>query len=146
MSETLEKPLTASFETFLGYQLRRLSAAAMADLADALAEEGLSPTLATVLLIIETNPGETQARIGRALSIKRANIAPMIAKLEDEGLIRKSGTDGRSFALYCTAKGTATARRAEKVMRARERKVFGALSSEETKLFLSMIERARSAL
>ena len=66
MSETLEKPLTASFETFLGYQLRRLSAAAMADLADALAEEGLSPTLATVLLIIETNPGETQARIGRA--------------------------------------------------------------------------------
>lgn len=146
MSETLEKPLTASFETFLGYQLRRLSAAAMADLADALAEEGLSPTLATVLLIIETNPGETQARIGRALSIKRANIAPMIAKLEDEGLIRKSGTDGRSFALYCMAKGAATARRAEKVMRARERKVFGALSSEETKLFLSMIERARSAL
>ena len=81
-----------------------------------------------------------------SMPIKRANIAPMIAKLEEEGLIRKSGTDGRSFALYCTAKGTATARRAEKVMRARERKVFGALSSEETKLFLSMIERARSAL
>ena len=133
MSELLEKLLADPLEDHLGYQLRRLSAASMASLSAALSGENLSPALATVLLMIDANPGENQAKIGRVLSIKRANIAPMIAKLEGEGYVKRKSSDGRSFGLMTTPSGKKAAEKATAIILDQERQTFSMLTEAEKK-------------
>lgn len=146
MSEIREKALAEPMEDFLGYQLRRVSAASMAHLANALAGQNLSPAAGTVLLMIEANPGATQARIGRALAIQRANIAPLIARLEGGGLIARTVSDGRSYGLACTPKGAAAARDIKRIMAAHEAELFGALSASDQERLLDLLVKARRAL
>jgi DNA-binding MarR family transcriptional regulator len=146
MSETREKALVEPLEQFLGYQLRRVSAASMAHLASALSGQSLSPVAGTVLLMIEANPGETQARIGRALAIQRANIAPLIARLESDGLIARTVSDGRSYGLACTAKGAEVAQTIRRIMADHENDLFGALSESEQEQLLDLLIKARGAV
>lgn len=89
----------------LGYQLRRASSVMMADLGAALAEEGLRPVEATILILIGANPGCTQSDLGRTLGIKRANMVPLIAGLGEKGMVAKAPVDGRSQALSLTEAG-----------------------------------------
>lgn len=145
MSEIREKALAEPMEGFLGYQLRRVSAASMAHLANALAGHNLSPAAGTVLLMIEANPGATQARIGRALSIQRANMAPLVARLESDGLIRRTASDGRSYGLACTPKGKAAANTIRNIMARHEAEAFGALSRKEQERLLDLLLKARRA-
>lgn len=145
MSNLPEDALKDPLEGFLGYQLRRVSAVSMAQLASALAEEKFSPVAATVLLMIETNPGETQARIGRALAIQRANIAPLIAKLENDGLVKRTISDGRSYGLTCTPQGKAAAKRIKSVMTRHEDNAFQTLSADEQKKLFGLLIKARQA-
>lgn len=143
METTIEAELVDPLEDFLGYQLRCASAAAMAHLANALSSEDVSPSVATVLLMIRANPGRTQARIGRALSIKRANIAPMIATLEENGLVRRENNDGRSFGLVCTASGIKTARRIKQTMADHEDKVFQSLDAKTYAQLAKVLKKLR---
>jgi DNA-binding MarR family transcriptional regulator len=88
-----------------GYQLRRASAAAMADLADRLSPLDLRPVEATVLLAIEVNPSATLSEIGRLLRIASANMTPLIARLEGRNLIKREPMDGRSQGLVLAPLG-----------------------------------------
>jgi DNA-binding MarR family transcriptional regulator len=88
-----------------GYLLRRASVAAMADLADRLSVLGLRPTEATVLLVIDANPGATLSDVGRLLRIASANMVPLIARLEARDLIDREPMDGRSQALVLAPLG-----------------------------------------
>ena len=130
-------------EQWLGYQLRRVSAAAMAELAPQIANEGFSPSLAAVLLMIEANPGRTQANIGRALAIKRANIAPMIAKLDDQKLIEKRSLNGRSFGLFVTRRGRSQTKRLAGIFAAHEAQTFSELSRSERRQLAGLLEKVR---
>jgi DNA-binding MarR family transcriptional regulator len=98
-------------DRLLGYQLRRASVAMMADLAEALGDLALRPSEASVLLLIEANPGTTQSTVGRALGIKRANMAPVTAMLIARGFIDRAPADGRSHRLQLSKKGKAMARK-----------------------------------
>ena len=118
----------------------------MTELAADLAAEKISIVSAAVLLIIDANPGETQARIGRELSIKRANIAPMIARLEEGGSIRRDTIDGRSFGLVATARGKLLAARLKKILLARETKNFGPTDSPEYKRLRRQLESVRARI
>lgn len=132
MPEEPESPeLIEPLNDLIGYRLRRMSAAAMAELARDLAAEEFSAALATVLLMIDANPGATQARIGRGLAIKRANMAPMIGRLETGRLIKKQTIDGRSFGLITTARGRALAARLKRIMLAHDKRFFGSLSEAQ---------------
>lgn len=146
MSETREKTLIEPLEDFVGYQLRRVSAASMAQLAIALSGQNLSPVSGTVLLMINANPGETQARIGRALAIQRANIAPLITRLENDSLIERTASDGRSYGLACTPKGKTASRRIMQIMANHEAKLFGALTASEQGRLLDLLAKARGAI
>jgi DNA-binding MarR family transcriptional regulator len=88
-----------------GYQLRRASAAAMADLADRLSVLDLRPAEATVLLVIDANPGATLSEVGRLLRIASANMTPLIARLEARNLIEREPMDGRSQGLMLARLG-----------------------------------------
>lgn len=78
---------TVRLEELFGYQLRRASTVAMADISTTLAGFGLRPTLYGILSTIEQNPGLSQSDVGRRLAIQRANMVPLLAELERAGWI-----------------------------------------------------------
>ncbi|MEO7208069.1 MAG: MarR family transcriptional regulator [Steroidobacteraceae bacterium] len=90
-----------------GYLLRRASAMAMTRLAKHLKALHLNPTDATVLNVIDANPNSKQSEIGRMLDIARANMAPLISRLAERGLIERQRVDGRSHALVLSRAGRA---------------------------------------
>ena len=59
------------------------------------------------MLLVASNPGITQSRIGQILAIERANMAPLTGKLTKRGLLASSRVDGRSHGLHLTAEGKA---------------------------------------
>lgn len=99
-----------------GYALRRVSVAFMSRLAARLARLDLRPAEATVLLVIQDNPGVKQSEIGRLLGVVSANMAPLVARLADRDLIIRQAVDGRSQGLTLSEAGRRIAQRARGVM------------------------------
>jgi len=128
-------------DNLLGYHLRRASVAMMADFGKRLQAIKLRPTEATILLLIETNPGCIQSDIGRILGIQRANMVPMIAALEKAGLIARSAMDGRSHALHLTEQGEETLQAAKTIIDAHENYFQSMFSADENKALLTSIHR-----
>ena len=90
---------------FPGYALRRAANATAAELATRLAPMELRQSDVSVLILVGENPGATASAIGRALDIQRANMAPLLKRLEDAGLIARAPIDKKSRGLELTAKG-----------------------------------------
>jgi DNA-binding MarR family transcriptional regulator len=88
-----------------GYVLRRASAAALAGLNRRLTPLGLRHVDASLLLILGARPGTTQSEAGRLLDIQRANMVPIVSRLEARDLIDRRRVDGRSQGLYLSALG-----------------------------------------
>jgi len=65
------------------------------------------PAQYSVLLVIEANPGRSQAAIAQTLSIERARLARLLHVLERRKWIarRASASDARSHSLYLTKDG-----------------------------------------
>ncbi|WP_033926642.1 MarR family winged helix-turn-helix transcriptional regulator [Sphingomonas sp. 35-24ZXX] len=112
--------LADPLEDLLGYWLRRASGVMMADLGVGMAEADLRPTEATILILIRANPGLTQSDIGRVLGIARANMAPLMGRLQKRGFIQKVRVDGRSQALTLTEGGMAKVEVAQAIIDAHE--------------------------
>jgi DNA-binding MarR family transcriptional regulator len=125
---SLDCPLTNPLESLLGYQIRRVSSELMAELARDLGDLGLKPSEASVLLLIRANPGVTQSEVGRQLAIQRANMAPLTARLDERGLIRRTRVDGRSHGLVVTDEGEALCHAALTAMEAHDLRMLGHLS------------------
>ncbi|NBC36525.1 MarR family transcriptional regulator [Novosphingobium sp. FSY-8] len=88
-----------------GYVLRRASSAALAGLNRRLAPYGLRHADVSLLLIVRDRPGITQSEAGRMLDIQRANMVPIVARLEAKGLLDRRRADGRSQGLYLSEDG-----------------------------------------
>ncbi len=88
-----------------GYSLRRASNAVTGELVGRLAALDIRLVDATVLLLIERNPQITASAIGRELDIQRANMVPLLKRLEDAGLVERTAIDGKSFGLGISAAG-----------------------------------------
>ena len=87
------------------HELRRASGALTGLMTQQFGELGLKPSEATMLLTIGRNPGCTQSGIARTHRSKQANLVPLIAKLEREGLIVRTAGKGRIMGLATSAKG-----------------------------------------
>ncbi len=92
---------------FPGYLLRRASAASLSELSTLLAALDIRPTEATILTLIANNENATQSDLGAHLGIQRANMTPIIARIEGQGWITRVPLDGRSQALVLTEPGRA---------------------------------------
>ncbi|MGX7894662.1 MarR family winged helix-turn-helix transcriptional regulator [Tsuneonella sp. HG222] len=90
---------------FPGYALRRAANATAAELSARLAALDLRQVDASLLMLVAQNPGATASAIGRALDIQRANMVPILKRLEDAGLIGREAIDGKSQGLSLTAAG-----------------------------------------
>jgi len=99
-----------------GYVLRRASAAALARLNEQLTPLGLRHVDVSLILLVDATPGITPSRAGGVLDIQRANMVPIVARLENRGLMARRRVDGRSHALRLTAEGRSQLARARAVV------------------------------
>lgn len=127
-------------EDLLGYHIRRASAVILSDLNLSLGEIGLTVTEATVLMFIESRDGITQSELGRHLSIKRANMAPLTANLTRRGLVDRSQADGRSQLLRLTTEGQIAARETRSRVTQHDRKLCSTLSQKQRQALIQQLE------
>ena len=106
-AEQTDKLQLGALDGHLGYFLRRLQVTVFKDFIRTLAPMDVHPAQYSVLLLIEANPGRSQAAIGQALDIERARLARLLHVLEDRRWIerRASAGDGRSHSLFLTREG-----------------------------------------
>ncbi len=88
-----------------GYALRRAASAMMGQLAGRFATIDLRISDASVLQLIGTRSDMTSAEIGKLLDIQRANMVPLLARLEQAGLIGRVPIDRKSQAIVLTDAG-----------------------------------------
>ena len=102
-----EKLAIGQLNNHLGYFLRRLQIWVFQDFIQTLAPMKVRTAQYSVLLIIEANPGRSQAAIGQTLGIERARLARLLHELERRKWVsrRASGSDARSHSLHLAADG-----------------------------------------
>ena len=107
LADQSEEVKLGALDGHLGYFLRRLQVSVFKDFIRTLAPMDVRPAQYSVLLLIEANPGRSQAAIGQALDIERARLARLLHVLEARRWIerRASAGDGRSHSLFLTRDG-----------------------------------------
>ncbi len=98
-----------------GFALRRAANVMMADLAPRLARIELRISDATVLQLIGDRTDITSSEIGKLLEIQRANMVPLLGRLESAGLISRQPIDRKSQAIVLTELGRARLEQVEAI-------------------------------
>jgi DNA-binding MarR family transcriptional regulator len=102
-----------SLSSHLGYLLRRAQLWVFQDFIRTLAPLDIRPAQYSVLIVIDENPGLSQATLAQALGIERARLVHLLDRLEGRKLLKRiaSTVDRRSHALYLTSEGESLLRR-----------------------------------
>jgi len=120
-------------DDLLGYQLRRASAAMTADFASELGAVRLRPVQFAILSLVADNNGISQSELCRELSVRKANMAPLIAEMESRNLLarRPAPWDRRVQMLALTKEGERQLPAWRKLIAKHEMRFFGPLTSGE---------------
>jgi len=105
MDATTTDPADRGVLASPGYALRRAAHAMMGELGERLAPHGIRIVDATLLLLVGERTDMTSSEIGKALDIQRANMVPLLGRLEAAGLICRAPIDGKSQAIVLTEAG-----------------------------------------
>jgi len=116
--------------SYPGYSLRRAANATAAELSARLGTVGLKQVDASLLLLLADNPEVTASAVGRQLDIQRANMVPLLKRLEDAGLIARTPIDGKSQGLALTDAGRETMRQARAIIDAFETELIARVPEE----------------
>jgi DNA-binding MarR family transcriptional regulator len=136
--------LVDPLEGLLGYQLRRAALATMTALDAAYAPLGLKLTEAIILRFVGANPGCNQAAISRALGVTRTNMVPFVGALVDAGLVEREASDGRTHALFLTARGRALDRRLAEIAAEQDAQLFGGFDAATRAVLGEAFQRLRA--
>jgi len=128
---------------YLGYQLRLAQVSVFSEFIERLLELDLRPGQFGTLLVINANPGLSQADVCAALDIHPANFAPMIASMEQRGLVQRSqrASDRRSYSLRLSPDGEALLRRAVALQEQHEAEVAERLGPGGKELLLTLLTK-----
>lgn len=113
-----------------GYLLRRASNLRTADLVQRLAQHEIRLVDATVLLLLGDNPHITASAVGRMLDVQRANMVPLLKRLEDGGLVERAPIDGKSQGLSLTTAGQAKLKQVRDTVQAFEAELLQRVPEE----------------
>lgn len=132
----------------VGYVVRRAQLAIFKDFIKTLAVVDIRPAQYSVLIVIAENPGLTQAALGRALAIKRANLVGMLNELERRKLARRvaAPSDRRSHALHLTDNGRQMLARFHRLALEHERRATRTLDADEKRTLLDLLTRVARSL
>jgi DNA-binding MarR family transcriptional regulator len=126
--------------SFPGYALRRAANATAAELASRLQALGLRQSDVSVMILIAENPGVTASKVGRALDIQRANMVPLLNRLEDAHLIARAPLDRKSLGLELTERGRALLAEGRAVVEAFEAELIARVPAEHRAHLLPALE------
>jgi len=129
----------------MGYNLRRAHGVQKRRFETTFGPLGIRPVTLSVLGTIYENPGITQAALGKRLSIKRANMVPVMAELEERGFItrRPSKSDRRAHVVTLTAPGTKFTVKVLDLHRRLEEDLSRTLGPRERDQLLKLLKKIR---
>lgn len=109
---------------------------------------GASPGVLSSLTLIRDNPGIRHGVLADAMVVQRPNMTKLVGYLSRTGLIlrRASSRDGRSIALYITAKGRRLLQRTDAPNESHEAYITAALTSPERAELLRLLGKLASNL
>lgn len=125
----------------LGYFLRRLQVQVFQDFIRTLGSLDIRPAQYSVLILIEANPGRSQAEIGKALNIERAALTKMLHELEDRGWLERHDSirDARSHALFLSRDGENALARAKALAQEHERRMEALIGSKRREMLMELL-------
>jgi DNA-binding MarR family transcriptional regulator len=132
-----------SLEALLGFQLRRAQIKLFQHFKSSMTRPAITPGQAGVLMLIENNPGISQAALARAMEIERATLGETIAYLQKNRWVerRKSSSDGRSYALHLSASGKQLVKKLQAGIRKHEKAVCDNLNTKERLELLRLLTK-----
>jgi DNA-binding MarR family transcriptional regulator len=110
------------------------------ELSSRLAEIGLRRVELSALMLIHENEAITASAIGRMIDIQRANMVPLLKRLEGSGLIQRRPIDGKSHGLSLTAAGKDKVREGRRIVEAFEAYLMGRIPEEHRAHLLPALE------
>ena len=123
-----------------GYALRRAANVMMAELATRLAPLGLRIVDATALMLIDNRDNMTSTEIGGILDIKRANMVPLLNRLEEAGLIVRVPINLKSQAIRLTGEGAVKLKEIRAIIDRFEGDLLDRISQEHRDHFLPALQ------
>ena len=135
-------------ESFLGPRVRVLWNRLSARMLAALEPFGLKTGAFSTLALIAANPGCSQTELARTLGMDKSAVVPIIDELEAKGLAQRvrSPEDRRRHALAVTEAAQAVIEEMNAAVTFVGRPIREAMTPEEYRTLLDLLERAYAAL
>jgi DNA-binding MarR family transcriptional regulator len=126
----------------VGYFVRRFQVWIFQDFVRTLAPFDIRPAQYSVMVVIDANPGLSQADLANTLGIERARLVRLLDGLEGRGFTRRlpSPNDRRSHALFLTRDGQQKLKRIKALAAAHEARVEAALGPASRNQMLSTLK------
>ncbi|MCB1499397.1 MAG: MarR family transcriptional regulator [Bauldia sp.] len=130
-----------------GYLIRRLHQIHYALFFEECEAFGVTPVQYGLLTILSTNPDADQVTLANALGIDRTNVADVLRRLEQGGLIfrERSADDRRMVLARLSPAGEELVEAMHPSMARAQERLLSVLSTEERESFLSMLMRMLEA-
>jgi DNA-binding MarR family transcriptional regulator len=135
------RPDLGVLKSHLGYFLRRAQVWVFQDFMRTLSSIDIRPAQYSVLVVIGSNSGLSQADVAQALGIERARLVRLLDRLEKRGLTQRmaSPVDRRSHALKLTAQGRNTLRRARMLAASHEARLIEKLGPANHRMMMDAL-------
>jgi DNA-binding MarR family transcriptional regulator len=144
VQEAAEQPLRQDLLlSLVGYNCRRAYLNIMPLFAERMAQYELRTVDFSVLSLLRENPYITQKRLSQAISVSPPNLAILLDRLEERGLLvrQRNPLDKRSQTLALTPAGARLCARAEKTASELERDATAMLSETERVQLLGLLQK-----
>lgn len=132
----------------VGYVLKRAATALRSAMDNALRPLDLTVPQYSCLEVLAQRPGLSNAELARAVFVTRQSMNLVLRGLEDRGLVTRadSAPHGRALPSTLTEAGRAALTDASKAVRAVERRMLDALSSDRQQRLLADLQACVDAL
>jgi DNA-binding MarR family transcriptional regulator len=129
------------------YLLARVGRTQSVRFAERMRSVGLRPKHFAVLNAIALADGASQQELGGRMGLDPSGLVGAIDELEGMGLVerRRDPADRRRYALGLTPDGTATLRRARRLVSDSARDLLGALGDEEVETLVELLAKVAAA-
>lgn len=124
-----------------GYLIRRLHQIHVAIFLEECADYGITPVQYAVMTALLNNPGADQVTIARDAGIDRTNVADVLARLEQRGIVRRrAGTQDRRMRIaHLTKKGDRIARDMEQASLSAQARLMEPLPPEKRRQLMTLM-------
>ncbi len=126
-----------------GYLIRRLHQLHHALFLDECKAFNITPVQYGLLTTLSVHPGIDQVSLAAELGIDRTNVADVLARLAERGLVRRaaSSEDKRVKLAYLTPEGAALTERMYGAMQRSQERLMAPLAPAERAQFMAMLKR-----